>query len=142
MSEDLKQTAQLRKAIMPLIGLLKAEANDETARRLDAIEAIVKEIAKKDTTVNVTVETEELTESIKKFAAPEPIDPPSTYEPHDQAKNKGGTFQYSGFVRSDGAYYIQRVTKGEQRYARGKSGYATAWENRDRLKYGYINGDK
>lgn len=144
-SEDLKQTAQLRKAIMPLIGLLKSEADAEITKRLDSIEAMMKSIAKPEITVdytppvlNVTVETpEELVKSLRKAAEPAPIETPSAYEPHDQAKTQ--TFQYSGFMRSDGDYYIQRVAKGEQRYAIGKGDYTAAWEKRGDLKYGYIN---
>lgn len=62
---------------------------------------------------------------------------PGDYQPHDQGKK--GLYQYSGFVRPDGAWYIQRVTKGEQRYAAGKNDYAGAWDKRDTLKYGLIN---
>lgn len=145
-SEELKQTAQLRKAIAPLITLLKSEANDDLLKRLDAIEGIVSAIAKKETTVNVTspevtvtVETpEELTKSLRKVA--DTADVPSAYEPHDQAKST--TFQYSGFMRSDGEYYIQRVAKGEQRYYRGSGDYTDAWEKRGNLKYSYINEGK
>lgn len=62
---------------------------------------------------------------------------PGEYQPHDQGKK--GMYQYSGFARADGAWYIQRVTKGEQRYAAGKDDYTDAWEKRDKLEYGLIS---
>lgn len=149
--EELKMVGQIRKAIMPLLELMKTEANQGIDDRLTAIETSLIEIAKRDFNVevkapevNVTVETpEELTKTIKKMAEPvtaEPVEVPSAYEPHDQAKT--GTFQYSGFMRSNGDYYIQRVAKGEQRYFKGSGDYAEAWAKRDKLTYGYISGDK
>lgn len=161
--EDIKQVAQLRKAIAPLVTMLRDEATNEMAKqfgnRLDTIESILLELAKKESVINVaapivnvappevnvpdvniTVETpEELTKSIQKMSEPvsiEEIDTPTAYEPHDQAK--GQVYSYSGFMRSDGAYYIQRVSKGEQRYARGNDNYAEAWESRSKLQYGYL----
>jgi hypothetical protein len=147
-SEDLKQTAQLRKAIAPLVKILKSEADADITKRLVAIESIVQEIAKKETVINVAppevnvkVETpDELTKTFQKFAEPEPIESPTAYEPHDQAKK--GIYQYSGFVRSDGKYYIQRVAKGEQRYSLGEGNYSDAWEKKDSLTYTRIDGSK
>ena len=148
-SENLKLTAQIRKAIAPLIKVLQVETNADITKRLLVIENIVIELAKKETIVNVaapevnvTVETpDELTKTIQKMSepiklpTPEPV--PSAYEPHDQSKSQ--TFQYSGFMRSNGDYYIQRVAKGEQRYAVGNGDYPKAWEKRSNLKYSYIN---
>lgn len=145
-SDELRAIAALRQAVAPLIPLLKAEADHELSKRLEVIESVVLELAKRDTTievkapdVHVKVDTEALTKSIETLKKSEPvaIEQP-TYEPHDQAKSQ--TFQYSGFVRSDGAWYIQRVAKGEQRYTKGVGDYAGAWEKRSKHKYGYIDG--
>ena len=89
--------------------------------------------------VNVNVDTGEIEKVVSKLQKSEPqsITMPSAYEPHDQAKK--GMFNYSGFIKSDGEWYIQRVTKGEQRYAKGSGGYAKAWEKLTDLKYGYLN---
>lgn len=145
--QDLKQTAQIRKAIMPLIQLLKSEANVEITKHLSVIDAKLDEIAKRENIikvsppeVSVTVSIpDELTKSIQKMSepAPEVVDTPTDYQPHDQSKSQ--VYQYSGFVRSDGKYYIQRVAKGEQRYAKGAGDYTEAWSKRSKLNYGRID---
>lgn len=52
-----------------------------------------------------------------------------------------GTTSYFGFVSKDGAWYIQRqiVTGGDiaWRYAKGSSGYTTAWTARTTGVYDY-----
>jgi hypothetical protein len=131
-SEEIKQTAQLRKAIMPLIKVLRDEANADITNRLLTIENIVGEMAKKETVFNVA--PPEVNVNVEPPVIPLPV---SAYEPHDQSKSS--VYQYSGFMRSNGDYYIQRVAKGEQRYAVGNGDYANAWEKRKTLKYGYID---
>lgn len=143
-TDDLKQVAQIRKAVMPLIDLVKREADIKLDERLVGIETALTALLKRDTTievkapdVNVNIETPiELTEAFIKLNKSDPK-PTGSYEPHDQIKK--GTFQYSGFVRSDGAWYIQRVAKGEQRYSKGDGKYTDAWEKKADLKYGYID---
>lgn len=150
-TEDLKQVAQIRKAVMPLVELLKAESNKELEARLDKIEAsLEKALAfKPEVVVNTTPEIvidhkaaaeamiialEKQNKMLKKGDKPDVI----PYQPHDQAKGQG--VQYSGFVRSDGAWYIQRVAKGEQRYAKGNGSYQKAWEKRAKQDYGILDG--
>jgi hypothetical protein len=140
-TENLKQIAQIRKAVMPLIQLLKNESDKTLEKRLDGIEAALSTLLKKDPAINVSppevnvkVDTAEITKSIEKMSK---TGTTSTYEPHDQAKS--GPYNYSGFVKSDGKWYIQRVAKGEQRYAKGTGEYTEAWDKRKNIKYGYID---
>lgn len=143
-TEELKTVAQIRKAIQPLVSLVKRDADANLEERLHGIEVALSALLKKDTSVtvqppevNVTVDTKSIENALSKMQKSEPK-PVSTFEPHDQAKAQGESF--SGFVRSDGDWYIQRVTKGEQRYAKGSGDYSEAWEKRSKLKYGYIDG--
>lgn len=145
-TDDLKQIAQIRKAILPLVDLAKRESDAKLEERLSGIETALAALLKKDTVVevkapevNVTVDTTNIEKAVSKLqksdTTPKPA--PSAYEPHDQAKSQ--TYQYSGFVRSNGDWYIQRVAKGEQRYSKGSGGYSDAWEKRSKLKYGYLD---
>lgn len=141
---DLKQIAQIRKAIQPLVGLMKREADADLDDRLARLETAMTSLLKKDAIeitapeVNVTVETPQaLTDALTKLQKSDTMPIASIYEPHDQLKK--GTFQYSGFVAKDGNWYIQRVAKGEQRYAKGKGDYSEAWTGLDDLKYGYLD---
>lgn len=148
-TQDLQRVGDLRQALKPLIEVMKVQANVELEKRLALIESALTELAKRDTVINVSspevsvdIDTSEFTQAIKDQVKlitknSETPEPPSRYEPHDQAKTT--TFQYSGFVRDDGVWYIQRVAKGEQRYAKGQGDYRSAWERRSKHKYGDID---
>lgn len=51
-----------------------------------------------------------------------------------------GTTQYFGYVDEKGAWYIMSLdtSNKEARYAKGESGYGTAWSGREGLSYGYF----
>lgn len=153
-TEELKEVGKLRKAMLPLFKLLPDALVEANEKRFDLIEKKLEELSVPQPVVNVTspdvvvpkidapnvtvkVDTEAIVAAIEKANTTKVKPTPSAYEPHDQAKTQ--VYQYSGFVRSDGEWYIQRVAKGEQRYAKGQSGYADAWERRSKLKYGYID---
>ena len=131
-----RKTTAIRKAASPLVLELNKRIKAELAKRHE--ETVM---AKAESAVITFEMVEKLTDTIQKMANNAPTAAAvSPYEPHDQAKGSG--FQYSGFVRSDGAYYIQRVSKGEQRYAKGTGNYTDSWGRRDKLDYGYIDGGK
>ncbi len=52
-----------------------------------------------------------------------------------------GTYNYYGFLKSDGSWYIMRTTKTntEIRYFAGTSDYTTNWTGRASLSYNYFN---
>jgi hypothetical protein len=155
MKDELKDIGRLRKAMMPLFKLLPEQFFEENERRfallekkLDKLtipqpEIVVKapivnvpaakiDIAPPEVTVNL--DPDSITQALIKAKN---LTSPSPYEPHDQAK--GQIFKYSGFLRDDGSWYIQRIAKGEQRYAKGQGGYADAWDGRSKLRYGHID---
>lgn len=141
-SDNLKQIAQIRKAIAPLVAVLSRESDEKITKRLALIETALSTLLQKETVVNiappqvdVTVDTAAITKSIEKMQKKAETSD-SEFQPHDQAKK--GTFSYNGFVKSDGSWYIQRVAKGEQRYAKGTGDYVDSWEKKDNLKYGML----
>jgi hypothetical protein len=149
-TEELQQVAQIRKAVAPLIDLVKREADTKMEERLSGIESALTALLKKDFTpeikapeVSVNMDIDQIVKAIEKqnntllAKSDTPVVTSQTYEPHDQAKSQA--FQYSGFVNTSGEWYIQRVAKGEQRYAKGTGDYTTAWEKRSKLKFGYID---
>lgn len=52
-----------------------------------------------------------------------------------------GTYNYYGFLKADGSWYIMRITKDNTaiRYFTGVSGYTTNWTNKAGLSYDYFN---
>jgi len=52
-----------------------------------------------------------------------------------------GTVQYFGYTDENGGWYIMALDTGnkEARYAKGDSGYTTAWTGRASLSYGYFS---
>lgn len=50
-----------------------------------------------------------------------------------------GSTEYYGFVNASGAWYILEITNTSARYAKGASGYTTAWTARAEQSYGYYN---
>lgn len=151
-ADDLKEIARLRKAMLPLLDFMRLEANEEFTYRLEKMESTLEKLAERESNitvkapdVNVTVNTEEIVAAIRKLEASgvlqkSALPESARYEPHDQSG--GGVSKYNGFVADDGSWYIQRVSKGEQRYAKGKGGYMDAWEKRTKLPYGYLSGEK
>lgn len=157
-TERIQQIAQLRKAIMPLVELLKTDANKELESRLEIIEKSLQSLAEKEVKFDVQVNAPdvtfevptELTQAITDIHKMVEINmkknndvvvkDTSHYEPLDQAKEK--VFTYSGFMKSDGSWKIQRIAKNEQRYAFGKGDYADAWKRKSKLDYGYADGGK
>ena len=50
-----------------------------------------------------------------------------------------GETQYFGYLDAHGFWYIMQLTATTARYCAGESGYATNWEGRAELSYGYFN---
>lgn len=52
-----------------------------------------------------------------------------------------GTYNYYGFLKADGSWYIMRTTKTntEIRYFAGTSDYTTSWTGKAGLSYNYFN---
>lgn len=52
-----------------------------------------------------------------------------------------GTYNYYGFLKADGSWYILQMTKAatQMRYYKGDSGYTTNWTGKALLSYGYFN---
>ena len=148
-SEELKIIALIRKAIKPLATAARLEANEDIHNQLaqltKAVDGLVKREVKE---VRVKVETpSQVVEALEKVTQAqmqksEPLPAPAKYEPHDQEAKKGTPFQYNGFVAENGDWYIQRIAKGEQRYAKGHGNYAEAWTNKKKQSYGYLDGSK
>ena len=153
-SDEIREVARLRKAVLPLVKLLSSEAVSEVSKRLDTIEESLTEIAKRD--MNVTVTAPEvhvgptvfdvdklitaLDKSNKALMAKSASPALPDYQPHDQAGSSA--IKYNGFVAQDGSWYIQRVAKGGQRYAKGKGNYSEAWEKRGDQTYRMYDGSK
>lgn len=64
----------------------------------------------------------------------------------DAVKSTDTNVRYYGFLNSKGEWYIQEFDTSAganslrtYRYARGTSGYTTAWTNRESLTYDYFN---
>lgn len=143
-TEDLKTVAQIRKAILPLIEIVKREADRNLDERLAAIEDAVKTLGAREINIpapNVTVKTEVPKDLVNSFSRLSKQATPTikNYQPHDQSS---GTVKYNGFVAEDGSWYIQRLAKGQQRYAKGRGDYQDAWEGRGKLSYGNFDGSK
>jgi hypothetical protein len=162
-SDEIKQIAKTRQIVMPLIKQMATEIVAANDAKLERLLKAVEQLAKQQPVVNVTVPEIKLpkievptpqvnyqppdvhidTTPVAKAVAnlplqksdPTPIETPQ-YEPHDQA---GGAIKYSGFLAQDGTWYIQRIAKNQQRYAKGRGDYSDAWEGRERLNYGYFN---
>jgi hypothetical protein len=149
--EDLKTVGQIRKAMLPLVEILRAETNKDLTARLEKIETVLADLVKKDYNVTVqptpvTVEGFDPTQLIEKMQKmnqkklePAVVQPVLKYEPHDQS---GGVIKYNGFVAEDGSWYIQRLSKSSQRYAKGKGDYIEAWDKKTKLEYGLIDGGR
>ena len=69
-------------------------------------------------------------------AAPAGSDPTIQYKISDLAS---GDPAYYGFVGSDGSWFIMKETGGTYRYAKGTSGYSTAWTGRAGQSYDYFD---
>lgn len=54
---------------------------------------------------------------------------------------ENGVIKYYGFTDVYGSWYILKISNSgtTSRYARGGSGYSTAWENRASLGYDYFD---
>jgi hypothetical protein len=52
-----------------------------------------------------------------------------------------GTYNYYGFLKADGSWYIMQTTKTQTaiRYFAGTSDYTTSWTGKAGLSYGYFN---
>lgn len=52
-----------------------------------------------------------------------------------------GTYNYYGFLKADGSWYILRTTKTQTalRYFAGSSDYVTNWTGKGALSYDYFN---
>lgn len=52
-----------------------------------------------------------------------------------------GTYNYYGFLKADGSWYIMQTTKNQSqlRYFKGTSGYTTAWTNKSTHAYDYFD---
>lgn len=55
----------------------------------------------------------------------------------DVDKTSNPLYMYLGYIASDGAWYIARITNADSsfRYAKGTSDYVTNWTNRASLTY-------
>jgi len=149
---DLKEIGKLRKAMLPLFKILGSTMQEGNDKRLDLLERKLEKLTIPQPEVKVNIPKPET--PIVKVAPPEvvvnmdiekivkaleqSVVKNTTYEPHDQSE--GGIFTYAGFVSLDGGWYIQRIVKDEQRYSKGDGEYQDAWEKRDKLKYGYLDG--
>jgi len=147
-AEDIKAIAQLRKAVMPLIELMRSESNNEITQRIEGLEKSVETLVNKGISVKVDapeIKIEDLTslnDSLQKLADSKlnkSADPNllTEYKPHDQKSTD--TAKYYGFVRADGSWYIMRDVGETQRYTAGSSDYSTNWDKCQKLKYKYIH---
>lgn len=141
LADNKQQTDKQIIGVLATITKALAERDKQVDKQFAKMQEVIIELTEKETTVkvdappvNVEVQPPEQVIVEKSTPAPEPV---SEYQPHDQ--DKKNSFQYSGFVRSDGAWYIQRIAKGEQRYVAGTKDYSESWEKRDKLDYKNIN---
>lgn len=159
--DDLKDVGKMRKAFMPIFEMIHKQLNLENQKRFELIDKKIDKIAavkpivnlekvdvpQPDVHVNVQIpetltkavadnqaDLATLVEVVKALQGQTIKAEQITYLPHDQ--DNGSVVKYNGFLSLDGNWYIQRITKGEQRYVKGKDDYAKAWDNRSKLKYG------
>lgn len=165
-SGDLKDVGKLRKALLPVVKMIQHEINEENKKRFELIDKKIDKIAAIKPVINlekvnvpqpdinvhvdipdvlakaVSINSSDLNTllGVLKTMQSQTIKAEQiTYLPHDQ--DNGNMIKYNGFVALDGQWYIQRVTKGEQRYVKGNGNYSEAWDNRTKLGYGMADRD-
>lgn len=67
-------------------------------------------------------------------------DPLNDYRIADRDTGNGA-YNYFGYLKTDGSYYIMReeVSIGAYRYTRGTGSYPSVWTNRAGQSYDYLN---
>jgi len=68
-------------------------------------------------------------------------DPLSGYRISDRDNNGTNGFNYYGYLKKDGSYYIMReeIAIGAYRYVKGTTDYSTIWSARVSQVYDYFN---